>query len=192
SKELSTILVRPAGLGQAHRSDEFFLVDPQSTALTRISEALVPQTQLTADGGGRYSFKQQNGWVVDVSHISRPNERWTARSIGDDIQVDMPGGAFRVIEDEAKIRVRVIGPVGHYVVTSARRNLEASGWFWFPWSRTWFVGDDSDRLRCMPFTELLEDLSDVRRVRELASQWAKGLRVDSTAFNLPPDRQWSV
>lgn len=189
---LRSVLVRPAGLGQAHRSDEFYVVDSQSKALTRISDSLVPHTQLIADGGGRYIFKQQNGWIVDVTHISRPNEQWVARSIGDDIQVDTPGGVFRVIEDDAQIRVRVIGPVGRYVVTSARRDLEASGWFWFPWSRTWFIGDDSDRLRCMPFTELLEDLSDVRRVKELAHQWATGLRVDSSAFNLPLDPQWSV
>lgn len=189
---LRSILVRPTGVGQADRSDEFYVIDPHSGALTRISESLVPQTQLVADGGGTYSFKQQNGWIVDVPHISCPNETWIARSMDDDIQVETHSFKFRVIEDEVQIQVRVIGLVGHYVVTSARRKLEISGWFWFSWSRTWFIGDESDRLRCMPFAELLCDLSDFLRVKKLASQWAIRIRVDSDAFRLPLDLQWSV
>lgn len=192
SKALCSILVRPAGIAQVDRSDEFYVIDPHSGALTRISESLVPQTQLVADGGGIYSFKQQNGWIVDVPHMSRPNETWIARPMGDDIEVETPSFKFRLIEDEVQIQVRVIGLVGHYVVTSARRSLEISGWFWFPWSRTWFIGDESDRLRCMPFAELLCDLSDFQRVKELASQWTMGIRVVSNAFSLPQELQWSV
>ncbi|MBI2745202.1 MAG: hypothetical protein HYX45_06420 [Burkholderiales bacterium] len=192
SNSLRPILMRPVGVGQTDRSDEFYVMDSSSGVLTRISDSLVPQTKLVADGGGIYSFRQQNGWIIDVPHVFRLNETWIARAIGGDIQVETPNLKFRVIEDAIQIKVRTIGLIGRYAVTSECRGLKIFGWFWFPWSRTWFIGDESDRPRCMPFTELLYELSDARRAKKLASQWEMGIRVVSDAFNLPKDIQWSV
>jgi len=190
SDELPPILVRPVGAGRRRGTEEYYIIDPYSGAPTRINESLVPQTQLEADGGGKYLFRQQNGWIVDVRHIFRPKEEWIAQSVGNDIQVETPSLTFRVLEDEIQIRVRIVGLIGRYVVTSARRNFIISGWFWFPWHLTWFT-DGYDQEQCMPFTDLLCTLRDSRQAKRLASQWAMGIHCISTAFEWPQKLQWS-